>query len=154
MPNSSGVTLICRRSVALMVPSWIGTSYCLPVRLSVIVSVSGIGRHVRRDLVGRRLPGHVVAPRQPPSQVRPLAPLAAEWPPRRVHRFIPAVDAPRVEGGQNPLIVYRPFALDGQQHHRQSALPLPVAAGMGEVEDVRFPELAAGQIGRETERDE
>ena len=42
IPNSSGVTLIWRRSVALIVPSWIGTSYCLPVRLSVIVSVSAI----------------------------------------------------------------------------------------------------------------
>src|SRR3954467_14577666 len=100
MPNSSAVTLTCRRSVALMAPSWIGTSYCLPVRLSVIVSVSGISRHVRFGLIGRRLPGHVVAARQPPSQVGHLAAFAAERPPRRVRRALPAVDAPRVEGGQ------------------------------------------------------
>src|SRR5215208_3835723 len=90
IPNSSAVTLIWRRSVALIVPSLIGTSYCLPVRLSVIVSVSGIGRHVRRDLIDRRLPGHVVAARQPPSQVGHLAAFAAERPPRRVRRSLPA----------------------------------------------------------------
>src|SRR5436190_6990461 len=100
MPNSSAVTLIWRRSVALIVPSWMGTSYCLPVRLSVIVSVSGIGSHVRPALVGGRLPGHVVAARQPSSQVGQLATLAAERPPLRVRRFPSAVDAPRVEGGQ------------------------------------------------------
>src|SRR5215813_3016771 len=99
MPNSSGTTLIWRRSVALIVPSWTGTSYCLPVRLSVIVSVSGIGRHVRHALVGSRLPGHAGAARQPPPQVGHLAALAAERPPRRGHRFVPAVDAPRVEAG-------------------------------------------------------
>src|SRR5262245_40190051 len=99
MPNSSAATLICRRSVALIVPSWIGTSYCLPVRLSVIVRVSGM-IHVRHALVGRRLSGHAVAARQPPSQVRHPAAVAAEGAPRRVHRFLPAVDAPRVEGGQ------------------------------------------------------
>jgi hypothetical protein len=44
IPNSSAVTLIWRRSVALIVPSWIGTSYFLPVRLSVIVSVSDMGQ--------------------------------------------------------------------------------------------------------------
>src|SRR3954469_7252323 len=105
MPNSSAVTLIWRRSVALTVPSWIGTSYCLPVRLSVIVSVSAIARHVRPDIIGRRLPRHAVVARQPPSQVRHLAALAAERLPRRVHRILPAVDAPCVEGGQNTLIL-------------------------------------------------
>src|SRR5262245_34818939 len=114
MPNSAGTTLICRRSVALIVPSWTGTSYFLPVRLSVIVSVSGMGcRHharVARSLALARLVGirllrqvfarYGIAARQPPSQVGHLATLAAERPPRRVHRFLPAVDAPRVEGGQ------------------------------------------------------
>src|SRR5262249_48126783 len=104
MPNSSAATLICRRSVALIVPSWMGTSYFLPVRLSVIVSVSAIGRHVRRALVGRRLPGDGVAARQPPSQVGHPAAFAAERAPRRVHRSLPAVDAPRVEGGQTLLL--------------------------------------------------
>ena len=36
-----------------MVPSWIGISYCLPVRLSVIVSVSAM-RHLV-GYVGRRV---------------------------------------------------------------------------------------------------
>src|SRR5262245_3299222 len=88
IPNSSDDTLIWRRSVALIVPSWTGTSYFLPVRLSVIVRVSGI-RHVRRDIIRRRLHGHAVAARQPPSQVGHFAALAAEGPPRRVHRFLP-----------------------------------------------------------------
>src|SRR5262245_3760470 len=103
IPNSSDATLIWRRSVALIMPSWTGTSYFLPVRLSVIVSVSGI-RLVRRALVDCRLRGHAVAARQPPSQVGHPAALAAERPPRRVHRFLPAVDAPRVEGGQTLLL--------------------------------------------------
>src|SRR6266513_1783733 len=34
-PASSSVTLIWRRSTARIVPSWMGSSYCLPVRLSV-----------------------------------------------------------------------------------------------------------------------
>ena len=41
-PWSSSATLIFFRSLARMVPSVIGTSYCFPVRLSVIVSVSAI----------------------------------------------------------------------------------------------------------------
>src|SRR5215471_8306696 len=103
MPNSSELTLICRRSVARIVPSWIGTSYCLPVRLSVIVSVSGIGRHVRRAFVSLRFTRDRVAARQPPSQVGHPAAFAAERLPRRVRRCLPAVDAPRVEGGQTRL---------------------------------------------------
>ncbi len=47
IPNSSGTTLICRRSIARIVPSWMGISYCLPVRLSVIVSVSAMLSSVR-----------------------------------------------------------------------------------------------------------
>src|SRR6266550_3818614 len=34
-PASSSVTLIWRRSTARIVPSWMGSSYVLPVRLSV-----------------------------------------------------------------------------------------------------------------------
>src|SRR3954469_2077143 len=41
-PKSSSDALICLRSIALMVPSWMGRSYFLPVRLSTIVSVSAI----------------------------------------------------------------------------------------------------------------
>src|SRR3989304_3090741 len=40
MPNSSGLVLIWRRSIARMVPSQIGSSYCLPVRLSTTVRES------------------------------------------------------------------------------------------------------------------
>src|ERR1051326_1592364 len=96
IPNSSCVTLIWRRSVALMAPSWIGTSYFFPVRLSVMVSVSAIGR-IR--LLRRRLARHGIATGQPPSQVRHLAALAAEWTPRRVRRLLPAVDAQRAFRG-------------------------------------------------------
>jgi len=39
-PNSSSVTLIWRSSVARIVPSVIGSSYDLPVRLSMMVRVS------------------------------------------------------------------------------------------------------------------
>src|SRR5262249_19547167 len=117
IPNSSGVTLICRRSVALMVPSWIGISYCFPVRLSVIVSVSamqcsiGALRRAARGSarpLGRfgirilrlRLGGDAVSAREPPSQVGHLAALAAEGPPCRVRRILPAVDAQCVGGAQ------------------------------------------------------
>src|ERR1051326_356344 len=41
-PKSSSLTLIWRRSIALIVPSLTGTSYVLPVRLSVMVRVSAI----------------------------------------------------------------------------------------------------------------
>src|SRR5687768_3165278 len=43
-PVSAAPALICLRSVARIAPSLIGTSYCLPVRLSVIVSVSIFAR--------------------------------------------------------------------------------------------------------------
>src|SRR5687767_2015481 len=88
MPNSSEVTLICRRSAARMVPSWIGISYCLPVRLSVIVSVSAIESRrcflvvvlVRgRFVVG--IVGHTIVLGEPPPEVRHPAAFAAEWPP-------------------------------------------------------------------------
>src|ERR1041384_3906372 len=39
-PKSSPPVLICRRSIARMVPSWIGSSHFLPVRLSTTDSVS------------------------------------------------------------------------------------------------------------------
>src|SRR6476660_2863121 len=87
IPNSSAVTLIWRRSVALMVPSWIGTWYCFPVRLSVIVSVSAI-RSFR--ILRERLRGDAVSLGEPPPQVGHLAALAAERPPRRVRRLLPA----------------------------------------------------------------
>src|SRR5665213_3446670 len=40
MPKSESLTLIFRRSIAWIVSFLMGTSYCLPVRLSVIVKVS------------------------------------------------------------------------------------------------------------------
>src|SRR5215831_5057465 len=134
MPNSSAVTLIWRRSVALIVPSWIGTSYCFPVRLSVIVSVSAIARHVRPDIIGRRLPGHVVAARQPPSQVGHPAAFAAEWLPRRVRRFVPAVDAPRVEGGQTLLLYIARSRQTGRTTTvRPPSTPAAPACGRGKI---------------------
>ena len=42
IPKSSSLTLILRRSMARIVSSWMGTSYVLPVRLSVIVRVSAM----------------------------------------------------------------------------------------------------------------
>ncbi len=39
-PASSADVLICRRSMARTVPSWTGSSYCFPVRLSTTVRVS------------------------------------------------------------------------------------------------------------------
>src|SRR6266550_2353059 len=39
-PTSSADVLICRRSTARIAPSWIGISYCLPVRLSTKARVS------------------------------------------------------------------------------------------------------------------
>src|SRR5438132_13228740 len=39
-PKSSSDTLISRKAIARTVPSSIGTSYCLPVRLSVTERVS------------------------------------------------------------------------------------------------------------------
>src|SRR5438552_11144464 len=47
-PKSSLPFLIWRRSVALIVPSLIGTSYDFPVRLSVIVRVSLAKCNLRR----------------------------------------------------------------------------------------------------------
>ena len=49
-PKSSGSTLICRRSMARIVPSVIGISYCFPVRLSVIVSVSAMSVESAREV--------------------------------------------------------------------------------------------------------
>ena len=46
-PKSSAPVLIWRRSIARMVPSWIGSSYFFPVRLSVIVSVSAMIRRMK-----------------------------------------------------------------------------------------------------------
>src|SRR5687768_3321962 len=105
IPNSSAATLIWRRSVALIVPSWIGTSYFLPVRLSVIVSVSGMRSVVRLRLGVHRLSRHSVTARNPPPQIRHLAALAAERTPGRIDRLLPAVDAQRVGGGaQTPQL--------------------------------------------------
>ena len=47
MPKSSSLTLIFRRSRARIVSSLMGTSYDLPVRLSVMVRVSAHERHLR-----------------------------------------------------------------------------------------------------------
>src|SRR5687768_13771839 len=76
-----------------MTPSVTGTSYCLPVRLSVIVSVSAINRSVRELVVGigagvrvavrtrDRVAGDPVTSIRPSRQVFLAAALAAEGAP-------------------------------------------------------------------------
>ena len=84
-----------------MAPSVIGSSYCLPVRLSVIVSVSAIEERAVRSVswVVRGgwdgIAGDAVAPVGPARQVLDSAPLAAERPPPLVHRAGAAQDARR-----------------------------------------------------------
>src|SRR5918996_1897235 len=99
-PASSAPFLICRRSVARITPSLIGISYCLPVRLSVTVSVSAIiwrsGLRIRVVValwLGQRLAGGAIAPVGPPRQVLVPASLAAERPPAVVHGMPAAQDA-------------------------------------------------------------
>src|SRR5205085_3344984 len=98
IPNSSAVTLIWRRSVARMVPSWIGISYCLPVRLSVMVSVSAIGGGALQIVLVRArrgwgVRGHTIFLAEPPTQVRHLAALAAERLPRGIDGPLAAIHA-------------------------------------------------------------
>src|SRR5947208_1774440 len=101
-PKSSETVLILRRSVARIAPSWMGTSYWVPVRLSVIVSVSAISAQmlglcfVVLVLVGcgnvggriDRIRDAVIA-LQPAAEIGHLAALAAEGPPLRVGRMQP-----------------------------------------------------------------
>src|SRR5205085_2319011 len=98
-PKSSAVVLICRRSMARMVPSWIGSSYLLPVRLSTIVRESAMRFVVCGVGFGNRLAGNPVRPVGPSRQVLHLAALAAEGPPRRVDRAAPAQHAKRAVRG-------------------------------------------------------
>src|SRR2546425_3541979 len=78
-----------------------GISYCFPVRLSVMVSVSAIttsGVRVWISIgigVRYRVAGHPVASIHPSGQVLVPAPFAAERPPARVHGTRPAQDAKR-----------------------------------------------------------
>src|SRR5688572_13758170 len=90
-----------------MAPSVTGTSYCLPVRLSVIVSVSGIRRKLaraRKRLVvgvgirvavsgGKRFAGNVIAALGPTRQILVPTTLAAEWTPRLALRLLAAQHA-------------------------------------------------------------
>src|SRR6476660_5019436 len=101
-PVSSCPALICFRSVARIAPSLMGTSYCLPVRLSVMVSVSAItkGAFSSRIVVGavtgfvgvfirrgrQRLRRHAIVAVYPLRQILQLAALAAERLPCRLHR--------------------------------------------------------------------
>src|SRR4249920_3887188 len=98
--------------MARIAPSWIGTSYCLPVRLSVIVSVSAITAEIlRRRLVvlffvhgggyaGRPLGpvGDAVIALQPAAEVGHLAALAAERPPGHLDRLLPTIGTHRPGG--------------------------------------------------------
>src|ERR1051325_3412288 len=114
-PKSSGDVLICLRSMARIAPSLIGSSYCLPVRLSTTVSVSFIAAAdvgaaaflsvvtlfamvlVLVLFVGRRhrFVWHAIGSFRPSRQVFVAAPFAAEWTPPRVHRTCAAHDAQR-----------------------------------------------------------
>jgi hypothetical protein len=71
-----------------MVPSVMGNSYCLPVRLSVIVSVSAIVFVVAVAGIGRCRGWTFDAIRAvgPLRLIEYLAPLAAERPPTRLNR--------------------------------------------------------------------
>src|SRR3989441_9215807 len=95
-PASSSVTLIWRRSTARIVPSWMGSSYVLPVRMSVtdrvlfdtrIVLGNGsrkmttdgppTGTDGRRYLLPYTWPKQ--PPRNPPPCTRRAPPLAPCW---------------------------------------------------------------------------
>src|SRR5690349_8947112 len=83
-PASSAVALICLRSVARIVPSLIGSSYCFPVRLSVIVSVSAIFVPIGlRIFFWNGLGRHAVVTVDPLGKILELASLAAERLPGR-----------------------------------------------------------------------
>src|SRR5437588_8795358 len=102
-PKSSGPALIWRRSIARIVPSWIGSSYFFPVRLSTIVSVSAIRsnqsavvfRIVRLPRVAGRFARDTIRAAGPPRQILELAALAAERPPRGIDGVPPAEHAQR-----------------------------------------------------------
>src|SRR5689334_16477951 len=108
-PKSSGPALICRRSIARIVPCSTGSSYSRPVRLSTMVSVSATGLAGLATVVGffvvcaigcgraRRGRNAVIA-LQPSTQVGHLAPLAAERAVRRVDRPPAAIYAQRIVG--------------------------------------------------------
>jgi len=105
--------LIWRRSIARTVPSLIGSSYVLPVRLSVTLNVSFVAPVdveaaaflsvvtlfaivvILVLIVGHRcrLAGHAVAAIRPSRQVVVTASLAAEGTPPRVYRSGAAHDA-------------------------------------------------------------
>src|SRR5690349_23561125 len=61
-----------------------GSSYCLPVRLSVIVIVSGIPRVGRVSVVGGLLAWDAILTVQPAREVQEAAAFGAERPPFRV----------------------------------------------------------------------
>src|SRR5688572_22212412 len=88
-----------------------GISYCLPVRLSVIVSVSAMqsfllvlrpgGRRWRSPFLR-----HAIILRQPATEIGELAALAAEGPPAGRHGLPLTVHTARLRVGQ-PLLLTR-----------------------------------------------
>src|SRR6185436_9995614 len=90
-PKSSGAVLIFLRSIARIVPSVTGTSYVLPVRLSLIVRVSAIVV-VRLVALWDRVGRHAVGLVGPSRQILQFAALAAERPPVGHDRMAPAVN--------------------------------------------------------------
>src|SRR5262245_20314067 len=126
-PKSSAPFLIWRRSIARIVPSWMGSSYCLPVRLSTIVRVAAmaIGLRVLLVAVGRLVAGDPVAPVSPLAEVEQLAALAAERPPLRVHGTCPAQHAHRCVG--HSTILYSGRSLPADRGAGCSAPKCPVS---------------------------
>src|SRR6059058_4710200 len=88
-PASVSTALIWRRSTARIVPSWMGSSYVLPVRLSVtdrvlfdkrIVLEKGLGK----DNLYRPLPSSIICETMPPPQApKPASPKPAPLYPTR-----------------------------------------------------------------------
>src|SRR5688500_16413743 len=100
-PKSSSPVLIWRRSSARIVPSSTGSSYCLPVRLSVMERVSAMLVAVGSKLVFgvvtvcHGLGGYAVVLREPSPEIGHLAALAAEGGERGRSRTPPTVRARR-----------------------------------------------------------
>src|SRR6266480_5333608 len=89
-PTSSADVLICRRSTARIAPSWIGISYCLPVRLSTTARVSlgtrgildfGWGKitSAGRGTTGKDGEGRGRVAHRPAPRLSPSSPVALSW---------------------------------------------------------------------------
>src|SRR6185503_6485097 len=98
-PKSSSEVLMSRRARALMVPVSIGTSYDLPVRLSVMVSVS-LGAWVGRGIGGLRCSDIPRLPQILLPEHLDQAPHVA----RRVRSELDALSRDRVQETEGPRV--------------------------------------------------